>query len=137
MELHIFRRGKEFETREKSEWLTLDDGYQALFEKTIPTAPGRRGRIDVLIQEKNGSLTIIEIKSTNWDKIKPYRIRQNVLRHIRQVLSYLTYFHEKGIDVCLAICYPCAPSSKKTRLAIEQLFESKWVQVVWTNERET
>ena len=136
MEPQLLRRGKKFEAKEKSGWITPADGWQALFERSVPTVPGRRGRIDVLIQEKDGSLTIIEIKSTNWDGIKPHRIRPNVLRHIRQVLGYLTYFHEKGIDVCLAICYPCAPSCEKTRLAIEQLFENKWVQLVWTDERD-
>jgi len=135
MEPRRFRKGRDYEALEKSEWLTLEGDCEASFEKSVPLPSGRCGRIDVLIDTRDGSLTIIEIKSTDWDKIKQHRIRPNALRHIRQVIGYLMHFHERGRDVCLAVCYPSAPSSSRRRRAIEDIFDEKRVQVVWTDER--
>lgn len=139
----LFRKGKEFERKEKSEFLRLEGGLQVDFEKSVPTLPGHRGRIDVLIQADKhndrsgrGYCVVIEIKSTDWDNIKPHRIRPNVLRHIGQAYKYFTNFHEDGKDVILAVCYPHTPSCNKTRQYIEQICTSQWVQVVWTDERE-
>ena len=135
MEPKKFQRGRKYEALEKSEWVNLDGNCEAYFEKSVPLISGRGGRIDVLIDEKNGNYTIIEIKSTNWEKIMPHRIRPNVLRHIQQIIGYWDYFDGNNKPVCLAICYPSAPKQISTRRIIEEIFLNKGIQIVWTKER--
>jgi hypothetical protein len=131
------RRGRVFEVQEKAEWRFMPSARR-WYEHTIPLIDSHhaRGRVDVLMQEYDGSLTLIEVKATNWDRMRDYRVRPNVQRHARQVWSYILSFWERGIDVCPALVYPRAPASFNRRLRIENLLGDRWVQVVWADERE-
>jgi hypothetical protein len=82
------RRGRVFEVQEKAEWRFMPD-VQRWYEYTIPVldSPHDRERIDVLMKEKDGSLTLIEAKATDWDRMRDHRVRPNVQRHARQVWS--------------------------------------------------
>lgn len=60
------RRGREFEKTERLGWEELKEG-RAQFE--APTKwRGRNGRIDIRIDELDGIIAVIEIKSTDWNK---------------------------------------------------------------------
>ena len=129
-------RGNQFEKLEKSEW------EQGNFKKSEPefglcVGPDKtkRGRIDVLIKEHDGSVSIIEIKSTDWSGMAPHRVRPNALRHIRQVMKYVYPFWEKGVDVVPGLIYPKAPRSPERRDQVETILEEHLIQVVWANER--
>src|SRR6266581_3128429 len=52
---------------------------------------GRKGRIDVLVVvEADGEtiMVIIELKSTDWTRMRPENVRRNVARHAAQLYSY-------------------------------------------------
>jgi hypothetical protein len=61
-------------------------------EAPVTVGPGRRGRIDLLLEVDDGRrplLIVVEIKNTDWDARAPHRIRRNLARHARQVWRYL------------------------------------------------
>ncbi len=87
MEPKILSQGKKFEKVEKAEWEGKKDAQRVLFEKNIITLGGRQGRADVFIEEFDGSFSIIEIKSTNWDRMKPHRVRPNAQQQLLAVIA--------------------------------------------------
>ena len=132
-------RGKQFELLEKAEWHGVRNG-RVSFEHALGVGKGRRGRIDILIDELGQDAlgiyeTVIEVKATDWDVMADHRVRPNVLRHARQVMRYVYPFLERGVGVCPAIVYPRAPSSRERRMRIEAALEERWIQVVWYDER--
>ena len=132
--LHLFERGRRVEATEKAEW-TEGNFKRSSFEHVLSTARGKRGRIDVLLEEEDGSVSIIEIKSTDWDSMAEHRVRPNILRHARQVMKYVYPFWEDGVDVCPGLVYPHAPRSGARRTAVEATLEERCVQVIWADER--
>lgn len=134
--LNRFLRGRQFEQSEKVEW---EDGdfKKATREYGLCVGPDKkkRGRIDVLIKEYDDSVSIIEIKSTDWNRMAQRRVRPNVLRHIRQVMKYVYPFWEKDIDVTPGLIYPNAPECRKRREQVESILEEYSIQAVWANER--
>lgn len=127
------RRGKRFEKKEKAGWTNLGDG-KARFEKHVTTAKGRRGRVDIFIDELGGLVAVVEIKATNWDRIMPHRVRSNILRHARQVWKYVETFIEDGTVVCPGIVYPKAPRKKGLKEQIEEGLNEQGIQVVWRDD---
>ncbi|MDP6454113.1 MAG: hypothetical protein QF898_12445 [SAR202 cluster bacterium] len=134
--LRRFMRGNQFEKLEKSEW-AIGDFKKSESEHSLCVGPDKtkRGRIDVLIKEHDGSVSIIEIKSTDWSGMASHRVRLNALRHIRQVMKYVYPIWEKGVDVVPGLIYPKAPCSPERREQVETILEEHLIQVVWANER--
>lgn len=131
----ILLLGKKFEIEEKKEWES-PEGAKVTFEQALELASGRGGRIDIFLDEDGGYVSILEVKSTNWDRIKPYRRRPNLLRHARQVLRYVVPFIEQGIDVCPGVVYPKAPKEKAVLKCIEDTLNDLGLQVVWADQRD-
>ena len=127
-------RGRDFEKIEKDEWRHIEDDNLS-FESFIPLVNGKRGRADILIRDDEGWFSMIEIKASDWDIMADYRIRPNLLRHVRQVMSYVEFYYNEGIDISPALVYPRAPKSIERRRIIESLLDEKWIQVVWAEER--
>jgi hypothetical protein len=96
---------------------------------------GKRGRIDIrLVDEGEVHTIIVEIKSTNWDIMEPYRIRPNVLRHARQLWRYIEAEIIKQ-PVIPAIIYPVSPKIPTRKQDIESILNERFIQVVWRDER--
>jgi len=74
-------RGRRFEDREKATWQKLDSGRAETEARTV--FERRRGRVDVRVDEEDGSVSIVELKATDWDRMKANRVRPNALRHAR------------------------------------------------------
>ena len=127
-------RGRGFEKIEKAGWRQVEV-ENLTFESFVRLENGRNGRADILIKDDDGWFSIIEIKASDWDIMADHRIRPNLLRHVRQLMSYVEPFHNRGIDICPALIYPSAPKSLERRRIIESLLEEKWIQVVWAKER--
>ncbi len=130
----ILRRGKAFERIEKKEWLAPDRA-ESHFERVLKLTTGRRGRMDIFLEEVGGFVSILEAKSTNWDRILPHRHRPNLLRHARQVIGYVRALVEEGLEVCPGLVYPEAPINQETRERVEQTLNEQGIQVIWANER--
>ncbi len=140
------RRGRKFEAWERSHWLEgIDDG--AKFEKQTQWN-GKKGRIDIELELSDiGQFVLIELKATDWNKIKSSRIRLTVLRHAKQLERYINateeWFHKEfpNADIFVtsegivpAIEYTTPPSEIESKELIENLLNDRGMQVVWREE---
>lgn len=137
------RRGKAFHRLIQAEWEKEAEG-EITSEKYIVKPNGRRGRIDVFVNDDDpkSSIAIVEVKATNWDKIAEKNVRRNIRRQIRQIWSYIEsqiidgkYVADgEGKDVCPGIIFPKRPKNKKRMELIESLFIEEGIPVVWYDE---
>lgn len=125
-------RGRRFENWERAFW---KDGINALAEFETPTQwKGKRGRMDIrLVDAQEAYTVVVEIKSTNWDVMKPYRVRPNTLRHARQIWRYIEA-ELKSQPVLPAIVYSRPPKSLERKALVEALLNDCLIQVVWREE---
>lgn len=97
----------------------------------------KRGRMDMFIYEDSDDfVTILEIKATDWDNIKPGNIKRNLYRHSKQLFNYIDkYMEVDNKDVCHGIIYPAPPKSKELREFIEECaMEMYCFPVYWYSE---
>lgn len=122
-------RGGVFEKTEKLGWEKLEEG-KAQFE--VPTKwRGKNGRIDIRIDELDGIIAVIEIKSTNWDEISDHRIRATALRHARQLWRYVEREVESGANTSSGLIYQHSPASAAKKRIVEEALDERGIQVVW------
>jgi hypothetical protein len=125
-------RGRKFEEWERSHWNSKLNSARE-FEAATEWE-GKRGRVDIRLKlEEDGNIVIVEIKATNWDKIKQDRVRSTALRHARQIWRYIEA-HLTPLDVTAAIVYPSPPLLPGRKEQIEDIFDEKAIQVVWREE---
>jgi hypothetical protein len=127
------KRGREFEKWERSQW---KGGINDSLESEAPTQwNGKRGRMDIrLYDTEEGHTVIVELKATQWDKIKPHRVRPNALRHARQIWRYIEAELKENHSVLPAICYPAEPKTPGRKEVIEGILDDQGIQVVWRPE---
>jgi len=78
---------------------------------------------------------IVEIKATDWDRIKPKNIRRNLSSHRRQLWRYAEDPHiEQGVDVGLGIVYPRKPKRRGLVREIESYMEEYGIVVTWFDD---
>jgi len=95
---------------------------------------GKKGRVDIRLKlEEDGHIVIVEIKATNWDKLKPHRVRPNALRHTNQIWRYIED-HLSPLDVTPAIVYPSPPVTPGRKVQIEKILNERLIQCVWREE---
>ncbi|MHC4445903.1 MAG: hypothetical protein ACYTA5_25180 [Planctomycetota bacterium] len=136
-------RGKTFHKLIQAEWENEGEG-DITPERHIIKPSGRRGRVDVFVDDDDpeGVISIVEVKATNWDKIKKKNIRRNVRRQIRQIWSYIEsqivggkyVVGGEGKDVCPGIIFPKRPKDKARMDQIEEWFNEEGIAVVWHDE---
>jgi hypothetical protein len=104
--------------------------------KELKEIKQKSGRMDILIKELGDFVTIVEIKATNWDNIKPENIKRNLYRHQKQLFNYIDKFLEiDKLDVCLGIVYPKPPKKEGLKEFIEKYLEDNYgVPAYWFNE---
>jgi len=130
-------RGKAFHKKIQKEWLETAKGGAILPEKTVKRLKGRRGRVDIFVDDDSDEkhVAIVEIKASDWDRMKPKAVRRNVLRQARQVWSYIdAQIDLHGKDVSPGIIYPKRPSSMERLEEIESILNNRGIQVVWHDE---
>lgn len=130
------RRGKEFHRKIQKEWLETAEGV-ILPEKTIRRLIKRHGRIDIFVDDDSNEnhVAVVEIKASDWDKMKPKAIRRNAMRQVRQIWSYIDAQLElEGKEVSPGIIFPRRPSNPKRLKEIETIFNDSGIQVVWHDE---
>lgn len=139
MEPEQLRRGKEFHKTVQSDWqISIKDGILST-EHSTKLASGpmgskhvKSGRLDMFVDELGDFVSIVEIKSTDWDKIKPTNVRRLLGSHRHQIWKYISkYLDSDKVDVCPGIIYPDSPSSSELRRYIEEYLNSYGIQVVW------
>lgn len=130
--LNHIHRGRRFEAWERSHW---KGGINDSAEFEAPTDfKGKKGRVDIRLEiADDGAVVIVEIKATDWDRIKPNRIRLTALRHASQIWRYIEA-HLTPDDVIPAIVYPHPPKNADRKAQVEAILEEKGIQVVWREE---
>jgi hypothetical protein len=142
LEPDVLRRGKEFHRRVQAEWAGEIEGASVRSEHGILLGPvsgtvkhQRRGRLDIFISQFEDFFCVVEIKSTNWDRIQISN-RQKLLRaHCRQVLRYVDkYLDHDHVNVCAGIIYPRSPVTSGLKARVEQYVNDHGLQVAWYDE---
>ncbi len=129
----VLRRGKRLEAQEKAGW-SRRKGEELLFEKRVVDPRGKRGRLDIFVRSDDQLAAIGEVKATNWDKVRPNRVRALASRHARQVWRYIDTHLGQGLDVSPGIIYPRPPRSSRKRALVEETLNGKLIQCVWRRE---
>ena len=130
------RRGKDFHKKIQTEWLETAQGF-ILPEKTVRRLSKSRGRIDIFVNDDSNEnhVAVVEIKASDWDKMKAKAVRRNALRQIRQIWSYIdSQLELEGKEVSPGIIFPARPSDPERLKEIEDLFIDYGIQVVWHDE---
>lgn len=138
-----FIRGKKFQKIVQKDFETNSkDGFVKpeaviVFDGLIK-AKKKSGRADIIITELGNFVTILEIKATDWDRIKPHNIKKNLWSHANQLLRYVEkYIEVDKINVCLGIIYPHPPITNELRDVIESYLEHYGTPAYWYNEIKT
>jgi hypothetical protein len=128
-------RGKQFHKLIQEEWLATSEGNPQP-ERTVDRVNGRKGRVDLFVDEIGKDfVSVVEIKTTDWDRIKDSNVRRNVKRQARQVWRYIQCQLElRNLSVCAGIIFPKLPINLALGERIESMFEEEGIQVVWHNE---
>jgi hypothetical protein len=135
------RRGRAFEKRVQSDWQQTAEGNPQS-EVTIPllsgltrTGRGKRGRMDLFVNETGDFVVVVEIKATDWDRILPKNVQRNLSSHRRQVWHYIDkHLGGDRVDVCAGIIYPTAPKTPGLRERVEEYLNGYGLQVVWYDD---
>jgi len=144
MEPEILRRGKAFHKRVQGDWENTAKGGTIKIEHSIPlsilrkkTKHQKTGRLDIFVDELGDFISVVEIKSTDWDKVKEKNRKKLLGSHRRQVWRYIEeYVDIKKIDVCPGVIYPKAPITLGLKDKIEGYLNDYGLQVVWYDDTE-
>jgi len=142
MEPDTLRRGKEFHRRVQTDWAGEVEGATVRLEKTIllgslsdTVKRQRRGRLDIFIDELDDFVSVVEIKSTDWDRVLGRNRQKLLAAHRRQVMLYVDkYLDHDQVCVCAGIIYPHSPSTAGLKEAVEQYMNEHGLQVVWYDD---
>ena len=142
MQPKVLTRGRAFHARVEADWKNTAKDGEVRLEKTIPLLqnPGeaqrvRRGRMDLFVEELGDFVCIVEIKSTDWDAVKPQNRRKLMGAHRRQIWKYIDeYLMTHELEVCPGIIYPKPPNTAGLRVEVETFMSEYGLQVVWYDE---
>ncbi len=116
------------------DWLNTAEG-KILIEKAITKPTGRKGRIDIFVDDDGDKLVAVaEVKASDWDKMKDSAVRRNVRRQIKQIWDYIESQLKMKKDVSPGIIFPKRPKDQERMRLIEEMFEEEGIPVVWQNE---
>lgn len=137
------RRGKIFHRKIQKEWMEDAQGTVKC-ERIVLKTNDRKGRVDVFVDDDDpeGSIGIVEIKASDWDKMTDKAVRRNVRRQIKQIWDYIETQIKgpdyvptgEGKSVCPGVIFPKRPRDDKRMKLIETLFDNEGIQVVWNDE---
>ena len=126
--------GKKFHKKMQTKWLGTAEG-QILIEKAITKPTGRKGRIDIFVDDDGDKLVAVaEVKNSDWDKRTDSAVRRNVRRQIKQIWDYIESQLAKEKEVSPGIIFPHRPKDKARMKQIEDMFEQEGIPVVWQDE---
>jgi hypothetical protein len=128
------RRGRAFHKKMQADWLGTAEG-QILIEKAITKLTGRKGRIDIFVDDDGDKLVAVaEVKNSDWDKMTEKAVSRNVRRQVQQIWDYIDSQLAKEKEVCPGIIFPQRPKDKARMDMIEDMFEQEGIPVVWQDE---
>ena len=118
------REGKAFHKKVQAEWKADAEG-KVYIEKTV-RKKDKTGRLDVFVSEDFSEVrAIVEIKNSDWDKMRPQAVRRNVKRQARQVWRYIAL--QPTLDgICPGIVFPKRPSDPERLKIINGLIKPRY-----------
>ena len=135
------RRGKRFQRIVQADFVanTKDTTAQPEARLDLSMLSNVRqafGRADLLIAgDGDDFVTILEIKATDWDRIKPTNVKRNLWRHQHQIFMYIDrYLEHEKLSVCTGIIYPRPPKTPGLRELIESYLDDHGVPAYWYTE---
>ena len=136
------KRGKQFQKEVQSDFNLKNKSGVICIEKNVSfkkmnDIKQKSGRIDLFFYEDSEDfVTIIEIKATDWDRIKDKNIKKNLYRHSKQLFNYIDkYIDVDKKDVSHGIIYPFPPKKEGLKKKIETwAMELYSFPVYWYNE---
>jgi hypothetical protein len=142
VEPDLLRLGKEFHRRVQADWAGEIENATVRSEHRIAVGPlvttvkhQRHGRIDIFIDLVDDFVSIVEIKSTDWDRIRVSNRQKVLSTHRRQVLRYVDkYLDHDSVNVCAGVIYPHSPISAGLKERVEQYLNDHALQVVWYDD---
>jgi hypothetical protein len=140
----ILKQGKAFHRKVQEDWKRTAKDGKIIKEHTIPfhqvSSVLRRkkfGRLDLFVDELGNFVSVVEIKSTDWDRVKEANRKKLLASHRRQIWRYIKeYVDTKKTDVCPGIIYPHSPSSPGLKEMIENYLNDYGLQVVWYDDKD-
>jgi hypothetical protein len=137
------RRGKIFQKKIQKNWIETAQG-KIKAERTILKRNQRKGRVDIFVDDDNpdGTAAIVEIKASDWDKMKETSVRRNIRRQIKQIWDYIESqivngeYIPTGVKKSISpgIVFPKRPENKNRLRLIEESFWEDGITVVWDDE---
>lgn len=128
------QRGKAFHKKMQAEWLGTAEG-RILIEKAITKRTGRKGRIDIFVDDDGDKLVAVaEVKACDWEKMTDSAVRRNARRQIKQVWDYIESQLAKKKEVSPGIIFPKRPKHRERMKLIEEMFEEEGIGVAWEDE---
>lgn len=136
------QRGKAFHRRVQEDWAGTIEQQPIRIEQVLalglrPGCPGlqRRGRMDIFVGQTGDFVTVVEIKATNWERVRKANRRKLLASHCRQVFKYVdTYLDREKVNVCAGIIYPRPPRKRSIRVEVEEFLNANALQLVWYEE---
>lgn len=124
----------------QADWLATAEGRVVRSERGISLVPvgaelRRRGRLDIYVDVDEDYAVVIEIKSTQWDRVQRDSVVKLAGAHRRQIWRYIdAYLDLEQVSVTAAVIYPEPPRSPELRAFIEGYFDDVGITVVWYHE---
>lgn len=136
------RAGKDFQRIVQEDFRLHSRDGRVRPERSLKLTHGvtrrRTGRMDILIDDLGDFVTVLEIKATDWDRIKPKNVTRNLYRHQRQLLTYVDQYVEgEGITVVLGMIYPRPPRKEGLRQRVEEYLMEYGIPTYWYSEIRT
>ena len=129
----ILKKGKKFHKEIQDNWKKTAEG--AIFSEHPITKPNKKtGRVDILVDPEEDMVAVVEIKNSDWDKMKEENVRKNIKRQARQVWSYIDSQLNKGKEVSPGIIFSKRPKTLGRLEYIEKIFDDEGIPVVWQDE---
>ena len=113
-QLKRLKRGRLFHSKIQSDWQKDAEG-KIKPEKPCIKPSGRKGRMDIHVQDKNEKKLVacVEIKTSDWERMTDKALIRNVRRQIRQVWDYIESELERGKEISPGIIFTIRPKKKK------------------------
>lgn len=140
MEPEILKRGKDFHKRVQNDWEktaqgTINREHTIILKKLSIQRKNKTGRLDIFVDDIGDMVSVVEIKSTDWDRVKETNRKKLISSHRRQVWKYIDkYLNEDDITVCPGMIYPKSPSTPGLKEFIENEMNEHGLQVVWYDD---
>ena len=134
--------GTAFHRTVQSQFVAGLVGAEAAAERTVRLLNGRTGRIDLLVLPVGDErmAVVVELKNTDWDNLRPQRIRPNVRAHVRQLQGYLDkvvsqFGDPDGWDSAAGVLvYPRRPADPQVADLITHIVQGQSLMLVWHAE---